>query len=437
MQDNTFNEYFTTNLDKCTMNYDNILVIGDLNFNMLNETKCKTLNDLCDVFNLSQLVSKPTCYMKGYAPSLVDVILTNVKNQCFNVHNIPTGISDCHNLLSVTLKGKVIIERQHKISYRSYKNFDAESFNSAITKLSIIPSNNVKTSEDINAVYEKYEKDFINILDIHAPIKSRQPRKQPLPCMNRELRKAVYRKHMLYTQYTKNRNSKTWEKYRRQRNMVTKLKKKSVKTYFLERCSGGSKNSNFWSTMKPFFSKKCNLGEQKIILTENNNIINDTKEVSEHFNNFFATVANKIGNDVIYDPVNHPSILQIKGQNFDKSFDFQKTTSEKVGKIMNNINVNKATGVDGIPAKVVKHCKNSIVPQITSLINLSVETGCFPDRLKQAQVRPLHKKNSPLDKSNYRPVSILPIFSKIYEKILETQLGDFLEKNISLLSLCF
>jgi len=64
MQDNTFNEYFTTNLDKCTMNYDNILVIGDLNFNMLNETKCKTLNDLCDVFNLSQLVSKPTCYMK-------------------------------------------------------------------------------------------------------------------------------------------------------------------------------------------------------------------------------------------------------------------------------------------------------------------------------------------------------------------------------------
>lgn len=108
--------------------------------------------------------------------------------------------------------------------------------------------------------------------------------------------------------------------------------------------------------------------------------------------------------------------------------DSNRCTSEKVGKIINNINVNKATGVDGIPAKVVKHCKNSIVPQITSLINLSVETGCFPDRLKQAQVRPLHKKNSPLDKSNYRPVSILPIFSKIYEKILETQLGDFFEK---------
>lgn len=89
------------------------------------------------------------------------------------------------------------------------------------------------------------KKIFINILDIHAPFKSRQPRKQPLPYMNRELRKAVYRKHMLYTQYTKNRNSKTWEKYRRQRNMVTKLKKKSVKTYFLERCSGGSKIATF------------------------------------------------------------------------------------------------------------------------------------------------------------------------------------------------
>jgi hypothetical protein len=84
--------------------------------------------------------------------------------------------------------------------------------------------------------------------------------------MNSELRGAIYRKHMLYTQYTKQRNAKTWEKFRQQRNLVTKLKKKSMKNYFLERCSGGAKTCNFWTTVKPFFSKKCNSGEQKIIL---------------------------------------------------------------------------------------------------------------------------------------------------------------------------
>jgi hypothetical protein len=56
-----------------------------------------------------------------------------------------------------------------------------------------------------------------------------------------------------------------------------------MKTYFLERCTGGAKNVNFWKTVKPFFSKKCNSGDQNIILYEDNKIVNDTCEVSEKF----------------------------------------------------------------------------------------------------------------------------------------------------------
>jgi hypothetical protein len=56
-----------------------------------------------------------------------------------------------------------------------------------------------------------------------------------------------------------------------------------------------------------------------------------------------------------------------------------------------------------------------------------VDTGVFPDRLKKAQVTPLFKKNDPLVISNYRPVSILPIFSKLFEKVIETQLNDFFD----------
>ena len=80
------------------MHYDNVLVIGDLNFDMLNDMKCQTMSDICDVFKLLQLVSKPTCLMKGCTPSLVDVILTNKEQLCFNIQNLSTGISDCHNL---------------------------------------------------------------------------------------------------------------------------------------------------------------------------------------------------------------------------------------------------------------------------------------------------------------------------------------------------
>ena len=69
----------------------------------------------------------------------------------------------------------------------------------------------------------------------------------------------------------KNRNIKTWEKYMDQRNLVNKLKKKSVSTYFQERCVGGTKSDNFLKTIKPFLSKKSTSGPSKVILS---NIVN-------------------------------------------------------------------------------------------------------------------------------------------------------------------
>jgi hypothetical protein len=94
---------------------------------------------------------------------------------------------------------------------------------------------------------------------------------------------------------------------------------------------------------------------------------------------------------------------------------------------MNNINIKKATGADGIPAKIIKCSKSVIAPQITSIVNMSIDQSVFSDKIKKAQVTPLYKKNDQLLKTNYRPVSVLSIFSKIFGKILEQQLSDFFE----------
>ena len=152
------------------IHYENIHVLGDLNFDMLKIQKYTTLNDMCDVFNLSQLVSKETCFMKGFTPSFVDVILTNQKNLCFNVLNIPTGISDCHNLISVTVQGHVNRPQQEYIKYRSYKNFDVTNFNEDISKINVPTSENLSSKDQLNNVYENYESEFLSVLDKHAPI---------------------------------------------------------------------------------------------------------------------------------------------------------------------------------------------------------------------------------------------------------------------------
>jgi hypothetical protein len=104
----------------------------------------------------------------------------------------------------------------------------------------------------------------------------------------------------------------TWEAYRKQRNLVTKLKRKSINTYFQERCTGGQKSKHFYTTVKPFLSKKSTGSQQKIVLVENDKIVNNTKDICDTFNTFFVNVADDIGKDVIFNGNSHPSILRIK-----------------------------------------------------------------------------------------------------------------------------
>ena len=85
------------------------------------------------------------------------------------------------------MKGKVQSQQQKNISYRSYKNFDVDIFNSELIQVAFPDIENIETSEQVNNAYMQYQDSFIHILNKHAPVKTRRPRKNPLPCMNSEL----------------------------------------------------------------------------------------------------------------------------------------------------------------------------------------------------------------------------------------------------------
>ena len=244
--------------------------------------------------------------------------------------------------------------------------------------------------------------------------------------MNREFRKAIYNEKMFYNKYLKNKNSRSWDEYRKRRNLVNKLKKKSLNNYFQERCIGGCKSTDFWITIKPYLSNKSCNSQSKIILMEEEKTVNNKEEVAEIFNDFLVNVADNICKDYIFDPNDHPSINKIKGKHvITESFEFKPTDQKTVSKTIDKFKVKKATGVDKVSVKLLKLGKPSLIAPITNMINSSIECGTFPNRLKEAQVSPLFKKNDPLLKSNYRPVSILPIPSKIFEKVLSEQLSTY------------
>ena len=106
---------------------------------------------------------------------------------------------------------------------------------------------------------------------------------------------------------------------------------------------------------------------------------------------------------------------------------------EDVEKEINKLNKTKAIQSNDIPTKIVTFKENYDIFShfITENINFSVNSSIFPESLKNADVRPVFKKNSRLNKENYRPVSILPNISKIYERCIFNQIYNFFDPIFS------
>ena len=112
-----------------------------------------------------------------------------------------------------------------------------------------------------------------------------------------------------------------------------------------------------------------------------------------------------------------------------KGFSFYHETENSVAKLIDNIKSNVATGQDGISSQILKDSKQVIAPIMTKIINLGYDTNSFPSSMKEAVIKPLHKKEDTNIISNYRPISILPCLSKIFEKSAANQLTKYLENQ--------
>ena len=148
-----------------------------------------------------------------------------------------------------------------------------------------------------------------------------------------------------------------------------------------------------------------------------------------------------VDDDQIPDPVSraieryatHPSILQIKSTTASRSsfsFSFRSVSADETFEIIRSLDSNKKTS-GNIPVKILKLANQICHEKITSCVNKCISTCKFPDKLKLADIIPIHKKDDKSKKENYRPISILPTLSKVFEKVLLNQLDKFSQEILS------
>ena len=126
----------------------------------------------------------------------------------------------------------------------------------------------------------------------------------------------------------------------------------------------------------------------------------------------------------------HPSIKKIKSNyTIKQKFSFKPVTVKDIENVIKNIPTNKVTGGE-IPLNVLKQSGFTYV-MLRDCINDCLLKGSFPDSLKLANITPVHKKDEPTDKENYRPVSVLPLLSKIFERLIYDQLNEYLDQYLN------
>ena len=184
---------------------------------------------------------------------------------------------------------------------------------------------------------------------------------------------------------------------------------------------------NTWATIKEIICKsnrKRKTPEYYII--ENEKVTNENIIVQE-FNKFFANVGPKQAQEII-SPANKHFTDFLKNPLHNK-FQFDQVTHNTVSKIIDSLKPKTSTGYDGLSGKILKKIKVPLIEPLTFLINQSLNSGIFPDKLKIAKILPIYKKDNEHSLNNYRPISLLPVISKIFEKVIFQQLHKFFKDN--------
>ena len=419
-------------------NYDKVLLAGDFNVEDTNHV----LNDFIFEHSMKNMVKEDTCFKSLDNPSCIDLFLTNTPLSFQNTTTVTTGLSDFHKMVVTVMKTTFPKAKPKVITYRDYKQFDLHTFRKELR---------CELQKTMILGYAHFERLFLRVLDKHAPMKKKTLRANDKPFMNKALRGAIMRRSFLKNRYFKLKTEESHQAFKSQRNFTKRLLRRETKKYWANLdLKKYTDNKMFWDTVKPLLSQSGSI-KQNITLVENDNIITEDNEIAETFNKFFVDAVSSLGitenkallnldtreNDRVRKAIkkfaNHPSIRDIKRNvPINTEFTFSKVTGAEMLEEINKIDSNKSGKSTDIPVKKLIEVGDLVAETIAQIWNIEIiEHKKFAVELKLADITPLHKKLENILKENYRPVSLLPVVSKIFERIMLKQMKPFIERFLS------
>ena len=192
------------------------------------------------------------------------------------------------------------------------------------------------------------------------------------------------------------------------------------------------RKKDLWKAIKSFGLPNKSRSMYSWCSYRKSNSKHDTKSILKTFKSFYSNLAGNLLTKLPRSP-NRYTIKFVsdyyKKLSLSENFKLDSTTEGYLFNILKNVEVTKAASIDQISGKFLKDGAHILAKPISELCNLSMTLGSLPDACKIAQVKPLFKKGSKTDPSNYRPISLLPLLSKVFERVALNQTEEFLSRN--------
>ena len=284
-------------LDVYNTNYEKYMLAGDFNA----EENELVMKRFLELYGLKNLVHENTCFKSVNNPSCIDLLLTNSRCSFQHTSVMSSGLSDFHELVLTVMKTIFPKAKPNEIFYRNYKNFNETIFKDDLKRYLYA---NTESSRN----FSKFQKIFLNVLDIHAHMKKKYIRANEVPYMTKPLRKAIMTRSRLENKFHKTKSLADKAVFKRQKNYCNRLDKRERKKFYnnLE-LNTITDNRKFWSTMKPFLTDK-GVSKNSIKLIVGSKIIVEDCEVADTLNIYFNNAVTSVG-------INEPADIITETQN--------------------------------------------------------------------------------------------------------------------------
>lgn len=407
-------------------NIDNILITGDFNLDILKQSSNRKITDLCQYFNLEQLITEPTHFTET-SSSIIDIFLTANKNNI-----LISGVGEPFLEQNIRYHCPVYcVINFNKIKTPVYRRkvylYDRGDYQAFAADLRQTDWNIIK-SDDIDVYAENFSDTITNLANKHIPNKIIKVRNSDPGWLTNNIKRLIRKKKRLYNKYKKSQNMNHFENYKQIRNLVTNEIRKS-KTLEMEKLSETLNKPNigpkdWWRTLRGFI--KPNQSSTLPPLNKGGTTYSDDLSKANILNEYFTEQALLDESHVTLPLTNNipPSIL-----------DTISVTPEEVKLTLQSLQTGKAAGPDTINNRILKALSQPLSDPLSALFNSSLVNGKFPKLWKQANVSPIHKKDDPSDVSNYRPISLLSTVGKVLEKIVHKHVFNFFHEHHVITSL--